>query len=215
MNSVLLRHHLKPLLPVIIAMHTLSPTIAAAVEPSGAAPVPAEPGVSTAHDFDFLVGRWMVQHRRLKRRLAHDNEWETFSGTCEARTILDGQANLDDNVLELPGGTYRAATLRAFDPSKETWSIWWLDARHPHQLDPPVVGAFHNGVGTFFANDVWNGRPIMVRFTWSDITANSARWQQAFSEDAGKSWETNWFMDFKRDVPSADTQLVSSHVERN
>lgn len=124
MSSVQLCHHLKPLLPVIIAMQTLSPTSAAAVDPSGAAPVPAESGVSTAHDFDFLVGRWMVQHRRLKHRLAHSNEWEIFSGTCEARTILDGQANLDDNVLELPGGTYRAATLRAYDPSKKTWSIW-------------------------------------------------------------------------------------------
>lgn len=213
MSNVRLRHHLKPLLPVIIAMHTLSPTIAAAVEPSGAAPVPAEHGVSTAHDFDFLVGRWMVQHRRLKHRLAHSNEWETFSGTCEARMILDGQANLDENVLELPGRTYRAATLRAFDPSKETWSIWWLDARHPHQLDPPVVGAFRDGVGAFFANDVWNGRSIIVRFIWSDITANSARWQQAFSEDAGKSWETNWVMDFKRAAPSA-ARKVDNATER-
>jgi hypothetical protein len=212
MSRVLLRHHLKPLLPVIIAMHTLSPTIAAAVESTGAAPVPAEHGVSTAHDFDFLVGRWMVQHRRLKRRLAHSNEWETFSGTCEARMILDGQANLDDNVLELPGHAYRAATLRAFDPSTETWSIWWLDARHPHQLDPPVVGSFRDGVGAFFANDVWNGRSIIVRFIWSDITANSARWQQSFSEDAGKSWETNWVMDFKRAAPSA--RKVDNATER-
>ena len=201
MRRVPLRHPLKALLSVIIAMHILSPTIVAAVEPSAAAPVPAEHGVSTSHDFDFLVGRWRVQHRRLKHRLAHSNEWEVFSGTCETRVILGGQANFDDNVVELPGGIYRAATLRAFDPSTETWSIWWLDARHPRQLDPPVVGAFRDGVGAFFANDVWNGRSIVVRFIWSDITVNSARWQQAFSEDAGQSWETNWVMDFKRVDP--------------
>jgi hypothetical protein len=160
--------------------------------------VAAAPGLSSAHDFDFFVGRWAVQHRRLKHRLAHSDEWETFSGTCETRIILDGQANLDDNVIELPEGAYRAATLRSFDPSTQTWSIWWLDARRPHQLDPPVVGSFTNGAGTFYANDVWNGRPIRVRFQWSDIAENSARWQQAFSDDAGKSWETNWLMDFKR-----------------
>jgi hypothetical protein len=88
--------------------------------------------------------------------------------------------------------------LRAFDPSTGTWSIWWLDARHPHRLDPPLVGTFAEGVGTFHANDVLNGRPIRVRFIWSDIAENSARWQQAFSEDAGRTWETNWLMDFRR-----------------
>ena len=154
--------------------------------------------VSGARDFDFFMGRWTVQHRRLKQRLAHSDEWETFAGTCETSSILDGQANIDDNVIELPGCTYRAATLRSFDPSTARWSIWWLDARHPHRLDPPVVGTFTKGVGSFYANDVLNGRPIMVRFVWSDIAENSARWQQAFSEDAGKTWETNWRMDFRR-----------------
>ena len=157
-----------------------------------------EPGVSGARDFDFFLGRWTVQHQRLKQRLAHSDDWESFSGTCETRNILDGQGNIDDNVIELPGCAYRAVTLRAFDPSTGTWSIWWLDARHPHRLDPPVVGKFSNGVGTFYANDVLNGRTIMVRFLWSDIAENSARWQQAFSEDAGNTWETNWVMDFRR-----------------
>lgn len=53
----------------------------------------------------------------------------------------------------------------------------------------------------------------MVRFIWSDITLNSSRWQQAFSEDAGKSWETNWVMDFKRAVPSA-ARKVDDGTER-
>lgn len=153
---------------------------------------------SNARDFDFFVGRWTVRHRRLKERLAQSGEWEIFSGSCETRVILDGQANIDDNVIELPGCAYRAATLRAFDPATRTWSIWWLDARYPQRLDPPVVGGFTNGVGTFYANDVLSGRPIVVRFVWSDIAQMSARWQQAFSEDAGKTWETNWTMDFRR-----------------
>ena len=57
---------------------------------------------------------------------------------------------------------------------------------------------FDNGVGTFFADDNLEGRPIRVRFLWSDITPSSARWQQAFSEDGGATWETNWVMDFER-----------------
>ena len=152
------------------------------------------------NDFDFLIGRWTVHHRRLKERLAGCTEWEEFPGTCHMRSMLDGQANVDDNVLELPSGTYRALTIRAYDPEKQTWSIWWLDSRQPHDLGVPVVGAFEDGTGTFFADDVLDGQPIRVRFLWSDISAASARWQQAFSNDGGATWETNWIMAFERAI---------------
>lgn len=157
---------------------------------------------SSKHDFDFLLGSWTVQHRRLKHRLVHSSEWETFSGTCRTWPVLDGHGDIDDNVLEAPAGTYRAVTLRSFDSHTKSWSIWWLDGRHPHELDPPVVGGFHNGVGTFFANDTFNGRPMVVRYLWSDITPDSAKWQQAFSDDGGKTWETNWIMQFHRSAPA-------------
>ena len=150
------------------------------------------------NDFDFLVGHWTVRHRRLRERLVGSTEWEEFPGTCSLRPLLNGQANVDDNVLELPSGPYRAASIRAYDPATRRWSIWWLDSRHPHDLGVPVVGAFENGVGTFFADDTLNGQPIRVRFLWMDITAASACWQQAFSNDGGATWETNWVMEFQR-----------------
>jgi hypothetical protein len=150
------------------------------------------------NDFDFLVGHWTVRHRRLKERLVGCAEWEEFRGTCSLRPLLDGQANVDDNVLETPSGTYRAASIRAYDPATDQWSIWWLDSRQPHGLGVPVVGAFQDGTGTFFADDTLNGQPIRVRFLWTDITAAGARWQQAFSKDGGATWETNWVMKFER-----------------
>lgn len=182
---------------LIVAMQILNSARAAAVEPATRPTLPSE-ARGSIHDFDFLVGRWTVQHRRLKGRLEHSTEWETFPGTCETHLILGGQANVDDNVLELPGGPYRAATMRVFDPGAKTWSIWWFDSRHPHDLDPPVVGGFHNGVGTFFADDHFKDKPIKVRFVWSDISGTKARWEQAFSEDGGATWETNWVMEFTR-----------------
>jgi hypothetical protein len=156
-----------------------------------------EPTLDGLSDFDFLVGDWTVRHRRLKERLAGCTEWEEFRGTCSLRPLLDGQANVDDNVLEMPSGTYRAASIRAYDPATKQWSIWWLDSRRPHDLGAPVVGAFKDGTGTFFADDVCDGQPIRVRFLWTDITAVSARWQQAFSRDGGATWETNWIMEFE------------------
>jgi hypothetical protein len=149
-------------------------------------------------DFDFLFGSWKVEHRRLKERLVGCDDWEEFGGTCTAYPILGGAGNVDDNVVELPGGTYRASSIRSFDAATGTWAIWWLDQRNPHALDVPVVGTFHEGVGEFYDNDTLNDQPIRVRFQWSDTQSDSPRWDQAFSADAGVTWETNWTMQFHR-----------------
>jgi hypothetical protein len=160
--------------------------------------VPTLDTESTANDFDFFVGRWTVRHRRLKERLAESKQWEQFGGTSEMRKLMDGQGNIDDNMIELPAGRYRAVSLRSFDPKTKQWAIWWVDGRNPHQLDPPVRGGFSQGTGVFYADDVFKGQPIRVRYLWSDVTATSCRWQQAFSADGGKTWQTNWIMDFTR-----------------
>ena len=92
----------------------------------------------------------------------------------------------------------RQITLRSYDPKAGQWSIWWLDGRYPATLDTPMVGRFENGVGTFYANDTLAGRPIRVRFLWTLPKPGMPRWEQAFSADAGASWETNWVMEFTR-----------------
>jgi hypothetical protein len=163
-------------------------------------PTRIEPSASEPpKDFDFLIGHWQVHHRRLKERLANSHEWIEFAGTSVVWKVMGGYGTMDDNVLELPGGTYHAAGLRSFDPKSGQWSIWWLDSRMPlGPLDPPVRGGFRDRVGTFFSDEIFNGRPIRVRFTWSDITPTACHWEQAFSTDGGTTWETNWVMDFER-----------------
>jgi hypothetical protein len=155
--------------------------------------------LSGLHAFDTRAGRWTAHHRRLKERLADNHEWQEFDGTQTAYRLLDGYANTDENVFRMPGGDYRGVTLRAYDPKSGQWAIWWLDARNPFgELDPPVKGRFVDGVGTFYADDTLRGKPIRVRFIWSQMTATSAHWEQAFSPDGGKTWETNWITDFKK-----------------
>ena len=153
---------------------------------------------SSADDFDFIIGDWRVLHRRLKQRLVGCTDWMEFEGTSTTRKILGGLGNLEDNVLELPDGAYRAVAMRSFDPATALWAIWWLDGRRPHRLDTPVVGRFEHGTGLFYAEDTFDGMPIKVRFTWTLLDAEAARWEQAFSADGGNSWETNWTMDFAR-----------------
>lgn len=150
-----------------------------------------------AEAFDFFPGEWTVRHRRLNQRLAGCRDWTEFEGRTVVQKTLGGLGNMDDNILDLPEGPYRAMTIRQFDPAAGLWSIWWCDARYPG-LDTPMKGAFRDGVGTFLAEEVFENRPIVVRFLWSGISATTARWEQAFSEDGGETWETNWIMDFER-----------------
>lgn len=155
---------------------------------------------STRNDFDFAIGDWAVKHRRLKERLVGCEDWVEFDGTMSTRKILGGDGNLEDNFLDLPGDPYRAIALRSFDPLAMQWSIWWLDGRNPTHLDVPVAGGFADGKGLFFANDQLDGEPIIVRFTWLS-SDTKPRWEQAFSNDEGATWETNWTMDFYRADP--------------
>src|ERR1700722_3630257 len=122
----------------------------------------AESAVPALHDFDFLFGRWQIHHRKLKHRLVNSHEWIEFEGTLFCQPLMGGYANVDDTVFEVPGGTYRGVATRSFDAKTGQWSIWWLDSRTPlGPMDPPVRGSFHNGVGTFYANDdTEDGKPV-------------------------------------------------------
>jgi len=149
-----------------------------------------------ASDFDFQRGEWQVRHR--VKRSSHD-AWIEFGGTCRNRTLIDGSANVEEHTFIRSAGVTHGIALRAYDSKAGTWAIWWVDSRDPHgALDPPVKGRFENGVGTFYSDYIADGKAMRVRFVWSHISANSARWEQANSTDEGKTWDTNWTMEFER-----------------
>ncbi|WDE06828.1 DUF1579 domain-containing protein [Thalassomonas viridans] len=148
-------------------------------------------------DFDFAIGEWTVKHRRLKERLTGCHEWIEFEGEMSTEKILGGYGNVEDNQLYFPEGSFRAIALRSYNAETKLWSIWWLDGRFPDALDTPVVGKFSEGVGLFFADDMLDGKPVKVRFTWNAQQAERPRWEQAFSVDNGQSWEINWTMEFR------------------
>jgi hypothetical protein len=163
------------------------------------APTPT-PNLSGLHNFDFFFGNWRAHHRKLTDRLVGSHNWIEFDGTISVRPLMNGWANVDENIFVIPnGGTYRGVTLRSYDGVTGMWNIWWLDGRSPSAaLDPAVKGRFANGIGLFYADDTLRGKPVKVRFTWSHISATTARWEQAFSGDGGKTWETNWVTDFTK-----------------
>ena len=149
-----------------------------------------------AHDFDFEYGRWQVHHR-VKR--ADSGEWYEFDGTCSDRALADGSANVEEHLFHRPAGDAYGIALRAYDAKTAQLAIWWVDGRDPHgTLDPPVKGSFVDGVGTFYSDYVDHGKPMRVRYIWSHVTSQTARWEQALTGDRGKTWATNWIMEFQR-----------------
>jgi hypothetical protein len=151
-----------------------------------------------SHDFDFQTGRWRIRNERLVKRLQGCTEWETFEAVQHARLLPGGLGNIDDFITDhWPG--FVGMSLRLYDPRTRQWSIYWA-TNQTGTLYPPVVGAFHDGVGVFEGRDEENGQPVRVRFTWSNITPTSARWEQEFSPDEGRTWEKNWIMLMTREA---------------
>jgi hypothetical protein len=145
-------------------------------------------------DFDFLVGNWLVANRKLRKRLAGSAEWDEFESTSRCWSLFGGTGNVDE--FRFPDGSY-GATLRLFEPAAQQWTLYWA-ASYIGMLLPPVVGRFTDGEGRFYGTDHHEGVPIRIRYVWSEITPTSARWEQAFSADGERTWETNWIMEFTR-----------------
>ena len=149
-------------------------------------------------DFDFLLGKWQVRNKRLRARLAGSNEWVEFPARLEeGRKVLDGLALMDQFKAEFDGEYFEGVSLRVFNPATERWTIYWMDTSHP-EITEQVVGAFRDGVGDFYGEELFEGKPVKLRFIWSEITASSARWEQAYFDQAREVWETNWIMEFTR-----------------
>ncbi|MEV7551816.1 hypothetical protein AB0N89_19510 [Amycolatopsis sp. NPDC089917] len=147
------------------------------------------------NDFDFFTGSWNVTNRRLRTLFEGSDAWYEFPGTTTCLPIFGGGGNTEEIVFPTLGSS--GFTLRLFDVSRKEWSIYWASSR-TGSLCPPVVGTFAEGRGDFYGDDTHDGLPIKAHFLWSEITGTSARWEQEFSADGGKTWESNWVMEFSR-----------------
>ena len=165
-----------------------------------------------AHDFDFWMGSWKVHNRRLRERLKGSTTWDEFEATSVTRPLLRGVGNEDEFRTDFAGG-FVGMSFRFFDRATQKWAIYWADSRRG-VLEPPVYGSFADGQGVFLGTDTLEGRPIQVRFIWSRLKTPTPRWEQAFSEDGGQTWETNWVMDMTRDVAAPTTSFPVVELRR-
>lgn len=189
--------------PAALACAALCAATVLAPAPLHAQDAPAHDGL---HDFDFLMGHWHVQLRKLVDPLTGSTTWIEYEGTSVMGKVWDGRANMEEFKVAViardahtPAAAKRPAidaqTLRLYDPGTGLWNIWLADAAHGKLGGPPTVGAFHDGRGEFFDAEDFNGRPIVVRYVWTRPTPTSAHFEQSFSPDWGRTWEVNWICD--------------------
>ena len=153
------------------------------------------------HDFDFIFGRWKVH---LKRKVAGTDRWTDSDGYGIYRKVWGGRANLNEFFTESSSGHVEGLTLRTYNPATRRWSLYWANSRDGI-LSSAQVGQFNHGQGEFYEQDNSDGKGVLVRYLWSGITPTSAHFEQAFSEDGGKSWDVNWISDMTRTGDAEDT----------
>jgi hypothetical protein len=153
-----------------------------------------------SHDFDFLIGDWKAHVRRLPDRLNNSNVWVEYDGISNHHKLLDSNANFEQ--FEVTGADkklhIKAQTLRLYNPATRQWSIYLIDLDSGTLDTPPVVGGFTGKRGEFFHQETLKGRTILVRYVWLDLSSTSARMEQSYSPDGGKTWEVNWICELSR-----------------
>jgi hypothetical protein len=154
-------------------------------------------GVSASggqHDFDFEFGTWKTHLKILLYPLAGSTTWVEFNGTSVVHEVWNGRANLVDLEVEGPPAQVEALSLRLYNPGSHQWSLNSANSK-TGTVGVPTIGGFKNGRGEFYNMESINGRNVLLRNVWSNITTNSCRFEQAFSEDGGNTWEVNWIVD--------------------
>lgn len=155
-----------------------------------------------SHDFDFEHGAWHIHLKKLMHPLSGANDWVEFDGTSVTRPLWGSRANIEEFEADSPTGHLEGLTLRTYNPQTHNWQLFWSSAKDG-RMDPPQIGQFKDGVGRFYAMDTVYGKYVLVRFEWSKLNSGRPHFEQAFSEDGGKTWEVNWITDQWHDKPKS------------
>ena len=193
--------HIRAYLALCSLVAVLQPLGGIAQQNSDAAKTTSQPPVAERdgqHDFDPLIGKWKYHLKRRLHPLTGSNNWVEFDGTGDCYKIWDGRAQMDTIEVDSPAaGHIEGLTLRLYNPQSHQWRLYWANSKNGI-LDPPQIGEFKDGRGEFFAQDTINGKVILIRFVWTNMTTNTPHFEQSFSDDGGKTWEVNWITDQTR-----------------
>jgi hypothetical protein len=149
-------------------------------------------------DFDFVFGKWKEHTRRMLHPLTGSTSWVESDGVSVVSKVWGGKGNLTELESDGPNGHLELLALRLYNTESHQWNLTFATSGVGVLGMPQLVGEFSNGRGEFYDQEAYNGRTIWVRFMITPLTPGSYRSEQAFSEDGGKTWETNWINEYTR-----------------
>jgi hypothetical protein len=148
------------------------------------------------HDFDPMIGRFKITVKRLKTTLRGAHDWYEMTGISNCRAIWNGRANLEELEADGPYGHMEALMLRLYSPVSHQWSLNWATQKNG-RFDTPTIGELKDG-REFYDTEAIDGRQVLVRYIWSEVTQKTGHFEQSYSADGGKTWEANWIADSTR-----------------
>jgi hypothetical protein len=171
--------------------------LALALPAAADAPQPAASGRDGQHDFDPMIGHFKIKVKRLKTTLRGANDWYEMNGISTCHAIWNGRANIEEFEADSPHGHMEATMVRLYSPVSHQWSLNWVNQKNA-RFDTPTIGEFKDGRGELYDTEPIDGRQVLVRYVWSDVTPKSGHFEQSYSADGGKTWEANWIADSTR-----------------
>jgi hypothetical protein len=149
------------------------------------------------HDFDFNFGKWRTHIQSLQISPKGPATWVKMEGIVTVRKVWDGRASLEEIEADGPGGHFEGTTLFLYNPQSHQWSQTFASSADG-TLETSTIGEFHNGRGELYSHVNRDGKMVMVRDTWSDIAANSHKFEEATSDDGGKTWQPHFIANLER-----------------
>ena len=187
---------------IAVAALLIAQSVPAVAEPAATPTQTAATERDGQHDFDFEAGHWRIHLKRLVHPLTGSKTWVEFDGTSVTRMLWNGRAQIEEFETTAATDHIEGLTLRTYNPQSHQWRLYWANS-NDGLLVVPQIGEFKDGVGEFYAQDIFNRKSILIRFIWSKTNSDTPHFEQSFSADGGKTWEVNWITDQTR-VPEAD-----------
>jgi hypothetical protein len=150
------------------------------------------------HDFDFEIGNWKSHISRRLHPLTGSTTWVEMEATIVVKKVWNGRANLMELEADTPTGHLEELNLRLYNPQTHRWSFNFATS-NDGTIAPPMIGEFENGRGEFVDRKSFNGKTILVRHTFTDISSDSHHFERAFSGDGGQTWEPNFVATLTRE----------------
>lgn len=143
-------------------------------------PVPCN--APEARQFDFWLGEWDLS---WEKDGTGTNSITSMYDGCVIQEQFDGQPRMD----------LKGMSLSLYDPKLGRWKQTWVDNGGSY-FD--LLGEFEDGVMTLVCEKEREGKPILLRMVFHNISENELDWNWERSDDDGENWELSWHIHYKR-----------------